>query len=280
MEGKPRHALVLKRGDLKIELVSDDAYFITHQLVKWFRDLADPELSLPPPPLPSNSPDLPPMNKPGNQAASSRVPELPAELQQRQQPRAMPESTAERFETTQKEESVLERVLNEPPAPPEPEPEPAPATPAGLNADVRNDFESVMATLLEDLNDEKTAPANDDADTKAGGGDDEQNAIRSLDDLLKRADEPESQSDYLMLALYYLTYFEGVEKFTLKQVNSLMIQHNLTPVNHGLIEQNVRENRLQMVPDLTGTAEANEYRLTPVGESHASKLLGKVGATR
>ncbi|MBY0405139.1 MAG: hypothetical protein K2X66_14660, partial [Cyanobacteria bacterium] len=70
---------------------------------------------------------------------------------------------------------------------------------------------------------------------------------------------------------------EALEQFSLKQINSLLIKSNLTPVNHSVVENALAKGFIEMVPDLTGMAEVTEYILTVdggvSGKSTAEKLF-------
>jgi hypothetical protein len=100
----------------------------------------------------------------------------------------------------------------------------------------------------------------------------DQEMINSLSDLCLKA-SINTTSDYLMLATYFLTYFEGEDHFTIKRINSLLIQSGLPPVNHGVLETTVTEGFLLTVPDMTGMAEVTEYALTEQGQAYTEGLM-------
>jgi len=99
-----------------------------------------------------------------------------------------------------------------------------------------------------------------------------QGPIDSLSDLCDRARAATSE-DYLILTAYFLTYFEGVEKFSLKKVNSMLVKSGLTPVNHSVLESGLSNGHVAMVQDTTGTADVSEYTMTEHGKDYASSLL-------
>lgn len=71
---------------------------------------------------------------------------------------------------------------------------------------------------------------------------------------------------YLIITAYYLTEFEKMERFSLKQINAKLM-HNLSEViDHTTLQEAINQNFIDLVPDLTGTSEVGEYRLTPAGE--------------
>ena len=96
--------------------------------------------------------------------------------------------------------------------------------------------------------------------------------IDSLADLCDRATAATSE-DFLVLTAYYLDQFEGVEKFSLKRINSLLVKSGLTPVNFSVLESALSNSVLAMVPDLTGTADVSEYSLTEQGKTYAGSLF-------
>ena len=79
--------------------------------------------------------------------------------------------------------------------------------------------------------------------------------------------------DSLLLAAIHLTHSEQQETFSLKRLNSALVKAGVTPVNHSVLEAALSAGVLAMVPDLTGTADVSEYRLTPEGLQGANALL-------
>lgn len=71
---------------------------------------------------------------------------------------------------------------------------------------------------------------------------------------------------YLMITAYYLSEFEKLERFSLKQINAKLM-HNLSEViDHTTLQSAINQAFIELVPDLTGTSEVGEYRITPAGE--------------
>lgn len=96
--------------------------------------------------------------------------------------------------------------------------------------------------------------------------------VESLPDLYDRAgtDEPEHR---LILAAYYINRFENIEKFSLKTLNAAIIKAGRSPVNHSVLESTLTQGLVSLVPDLTGTAEVNEYALTEEGSRQSQAML-------
>lgn len=94
----------------------------------------------------------------------------------------------------------------------------------------------------------------------------------SLGDLYQRS-QVANVFDSLLLAAFHLTCSEQQETFSLKRLNSALVKAGVTPVNHSVLESALSAGVLAMVPDLTGTADVSEYRLTPEGLRNAHALL-------
>lgn len=275
MDEQHRYEINLKKDELYIQLSSDDVYFISQQMDKWFRILLDdsyvpvsypkaqaaPE---PPPPAPAPAPEPPPPPPPAPEPEPAPQPEPPPPPPPAPEPEPPQQATL---------------PLSEPE--PEPQAQPMPAPPP-LDEHVENDFEAVMDSLMKDLGDEgpaEEASAPYHAATVSGGdgngkpaGETPLDLIDSLSELCDRS-HATSLEDFLLLSAYYLTYFEGQEKFSLKRINSMLVKSGLTPVNHSVLESMLARGYLSMVPDLTGTAEVSEYVLTEDGQHYANKLL-------
>jgi hypothetical protein len=130
-----------------------------------------------------------------------------------------------------------------------------------------DDFDAIMNSVMQDLDAEELPEA-------ALGAEDllPTENISSLTDLCQYS-TAETTDELLLLAAYYLTTFEQQKNFTLKQLNSSLVKAGKSPVNHGVLEVALQQGTLDMVPDLNGTAEISEYRLTDQGDVAANKLL-------
>lgn len=71
---------------------------------------------------------------------------------------------------------------------------------------------------------------------------------------------------YLMITAYYLLEFEKMERFSLKQINAKLMQNLSEVIDHTTLQEAINQNFIELVPDLTGTSEVGEYRITPIGE--------------
>jgi hypothetical protein len=96
--------------------------------------------------------------------------------------------------------------------------------------------------------------------------------VMSLSDLCERS-RADGVDEYLLLSSYYLTHYEQQHMFSLKRLNSVLVKSGMTPVNHSVLETALTQGYLAMVPDLTGTAEVSEYKITPQGEEAARQLI-------
>lgn len=71
---------------------------------------------------------------------------------------------------------------------------------------------------------------------------------------------------YLIITAYYLLEFEKMERFSLKQVNAKLMQNLSEVIDHVTLQEAINQQFIELVPDLTGTSEVGEYKLTPAGE--------------
>lgn len=71
---------------------------------------------------------------------------------------------------------------------------------------------------------------------------------------------------YLMITAYYLSEFEKLERFSLKQINAKLMQNLSEVIDHTMLQDAINQNFIELIPDLTGTSEVGEYRLTHQGE--------------
>lgn len=72
--------------------------------------------------------------------------------------------------------------------------------------------------------------------------------------------------DYLLITAYYLSEFDKLDRFTLKQVNAKLM-HNISEViDHSVSQEAIDRGYVEVVSDFTGVAGSSEYRLTECGE--------------
>lgn len=152
----------------------------------------------------------------------------------------------------------------------------APSSPAANLQGPQDDFESVMDTVMRDLETpvEQRQPAllEKSAELESSRYSADLSLVSSLADLCEQANAGSSE-DYLLLASYYLNQMEYQESFSLKRINSNLVKSGLTPVNHSTLESVLSQGYLSMVPDLTGMAEVTEYSITSEGLDKINQLF-------
>ena len=76
----------------------------------------------------------------------------------------------------------------------------------------------------------------------------------------------ERKIDYLLLTAYYFTQYEQKPRFTLKQLNTKLMQNIAVIIDHAVLQEAINRDYIECLPDLTGLIGASEYRLTAYGE--------------
>lgn len=71
---------------------------------------------------------------------------------------------------------------------------------------------------------------------------------------------------YLIITAYYLSEFEKLERFSLKQINAKLMQNLSEVIDHVTLQEAINQNLIELIPDLTGVSEIGEYKLTLAGE--------------
>lgn len=71
---------------------------------------------------------------------------------------------------------------------------------------------------------------------------------------------------YLIITAYYLSEFEKLQRFSLKQINAKLMQNLSEAIDHSTLQSAINQNFVELVPDLTGVSDVAEYKLTLVGE--------------
>lgn len=74
--------------------------------------------------------------------------------------------------------------------------------------------------------------------------------------------------NYLVVTAFYFLQFEKIERFSLKQINSKLMQNIGETLDHTILQQAIAMGIAELVPDLTGVSEISEYRLTEKGEDY------------
>ncbi|HEY9746065.1 MAG TPA: hypothetical protein V6C99_07595 [Oculatellaceae cyanobacterium] len=256
----------LRQGSLYISLSSDDLYFISKQMDKWCRVLMDDSY------IPITIPDAHPKT-----VAPAATPQ-PA-MAQPQPPISEPVAV----------QTVLQQQAPEPQPIPQPiatQPQPGPSMPPAATvvqpaftepASVPQPSTPVAAkppedVVIDSLLKEFEDPVPEAPASAAAGSGPDLAGVTSLPDLCDRA-RAESSEDFLLLSAFYLSQFEGEERFSLKRINAMLVRSGLTPVNHSVLEAALRAGTLSMVPDLSGMAEVSEYTLTEEGYQAVRRLF-------
>lgn len=71
---------------------------------------------------------------------------------------------------------------------------------------------------------------------------------------------------YLIITAYFLSEFDKLERFSLKQINAKLMQNLSEVIDHTTLQEAISQGFIELVPDLTGTSEIGEYKLTEAGE--------------
>ena len=79
---------------------------------------------------------------------------------------------------------------------------------------------------------------------------------------------------YLMITAYYLSEFEKLERFSLKQINAKLMQNLSEVIDHSMLQEAINQGFIEVLPDLTGISEVGEYRLTMAGEEFFANRIG------
>ena len=74
--------------------------------------------------------------------------------------------------------------------------------------------------------------------------------------------------DYLLLTAYFFSQYEQKPRFTLKQLNSKLMQNLAVIIDHSVLQEAINRDYIECLPDLTGLVGASEYRLTAYGEKN------------
>ncbi len=90
---------------------------------------------------------------------------------------------------------------------------------------------------------------------------------------LVRSKNTNDKFHYLVITAYYLSEFEKLERFSLKQINSKLMQNLSEVIDSATLQEALNQNLIELVPDLTGISEVTEYKLTHVGEEFFAKKI-------
>lgn len=89
---------------------------------------------------------------------------------------------------------------------------------------------------------------------------------------LVKSKESQDKLHHFIMAAYYLSEYEKSDRFTLKQVNSKLMQNLSEVIDHSVLQDSIRQELIEVVPDYTGTSDVCEYTLTPKGEEFFTSL--------
>lgn len=90
---------------------------------------------------------------------------------------------------------------------------------------------------------------------------------------LLQSKKTDDKFNFLIITAYYLSEFEKMERFSLKQINAKLMQNVSVVIEHPILQDAINKNLLEVIPDLTGVAEVAEYRLTRVGEEFFANII-------
>lgn len=96
--------------------------------------------------------------------------------------------------------------------------------------------------------------------------------FKELDDLLYLK-KPQTKLDYLLVTAYFLQETEGKEKYSLKQLNSKVVPQTKEAVDHSVVHEAVAHSYFEVVPDMTGSIDITEYRITTEGMDYVLNEL-------
>ena len=83
---------------------------------------------------------------------------------------------------------------------------------------------------------------------------------------LLRSKNTTDKFHYLIITSYYLSEFEKMERFSLKQINAKLMQNLSEVIDHAMLQEAINQNLIELIPDLTGISGVGEYKLTQLGE--------------
>lgn len=88
--------------------------------------------------------------------------------------------------------------------------------------------------------------------------------FKTLDDLITLK-KPQTKLDHLLITSYFLQEKEEIEKYSLKQINSIVVPHLKEPIDHSVIHEAVGHEYFEVVPDYLSSEGITEYKITDEG---------------
>lgn len=92
--------------------------------------------------------------------------------------------------------------------------------------------------------------------------------VKKDDKFLKvlRVKNASEKIDYLIITAYYLSEFENLAGFTLKQINAKLMENINEVIDHGVLQDAKDLGYVELIPNSTNITSGAEYRLTEEGE--------------
>ncbi len=235
-----KYSFTFKKGDIIVEFTTNDKLVVEKQFKIWVDAASDYSRKQPSTKPAKEAPKPPikeektPTKKPQKQVETKSAKNKKEEVQ---------EEPKEVFDKA----STLLKTINSIQNPKSPEEEKAEPEPAP-------DFEKVLEKTIERPS---FAPPKKHDKT-----------------FLELVNSKESQDKlhHFLMAAYYLSEYEKSDRFTLKQVNSKLMQNLSEVIDHSVLQDSIRQELIEVVPDYTGTSEVCEYTLTQKGEEFFTSL--------
>lgn len=305
----PRYAFTFKKDDIFVEFVTSDKDVVERQFQIWVADADDYASSLLKKNLKQATPKQEPKSEPvAVQSLDSNQPieeeqsaEVVVDEPVAETPVEITESVSLEPEIAPEEivQEVAPAPVVETPSEPKVEPQAEPnfvefkiekEEPVSVEAEV-GQAESTQevfdnaSNLLRTINTIQTPPTVEEKSVETVKFEDVleksienptfEPAVGNKDQIFLNLVKSKNTSDkfhYLMITAYYLSEFEKRERFTLKQINSKLMQNLAMAIDHTTLQEAINQNFVELVPDLTGTSEVAEYRLTNSGEEFFAKI--------
>ena len=228
-----KYTFTFKKDDIFVEFVTTDKTIVERQFQIWV-DCASDYVRV----KPSKPKNI--ESKPVVIAEQNKVEEEPQQPKQEVKEEKVKEEEVEKSEVFNKASNLLKTINSiQTPLAEEEKAEKAPET---------VDFEAVLEQSIENPTFEP---------------------IKTKDQVFLNLINSKNTMDkvhYLVITAYYLSEFEKMERFSLKQINAKLMQNLSQVIDHTTLQEAIEQTLIELVPDLTGASEVGEYRLTHTGE--------------
>lgn len=237
----PRYTFTFKKDDIFVEFTTEDMEVVERQFQIWVADADDYARHNKTKPRAEKTEEFQPITEPKSEIANpvSYNEEKPVE----QEEKVIEASTEEKQETQSFDQaSNLLKTINS----------------------IQNEQDS-SAEIVE----ETSAPTNFEDILEKSIENPTFEPDKTKDQVflnLIRSKNTTDKFHYLLITSYYLSEFEKLERFSLKQINAKLMQNLSEVIDSSALQEALVQNLLELVPDLTGISEVAEYRLTPAGE--------------